>query len=48
MMPDTWVPTATFVTGSIFPVLETRYSTSPRSTVANRYLGAPSPDRVRQ
>ena len=27
MMPETCVPTATFVTGSSFPVLETTYST---------------------
>jgi len=36
MIPDTWVPTSTVVTGSSVPVAETTVSMSPRSTVTKR------------
>ncbi len=41
MVPETWLPTSTFVTGSIVPVAETVMATVPVSTGRVRHFGLP-------
>src|SRR5512134_2741781 len=46
MIPEIWLRTCTFLTGLIWPLAVTLWTTSPLATGALRYSTSPSPGRA--